>query len=74
MSSRLKVEVRVPGEEVSTRYVANLDTWLLRMDKTLPLGTRITVFKGPGMGTWHFVNDWALGFRVERETFGPVNS
>ena len=55
--------------EVKTRYVLNRSAWMDKQAGLLPWGTRLTWYKGEGMGTHQYFlrRD---GWDLERVTFG----
>ena len=70
---RFKVELTAPDGERRTTHILNIADWMDRQVSANMPGTWLTVYKGPGMGTWQYqltMTAWS----PKRETFGGIGS
>ena len=57
--------------DMSTRYVINREKWMEKQREILPLGTKLTWFRGAGLGTVQYRLD-NYGWAILRYTYGKV--
>ena len=72
---RLRHTVYVPGaEDPYDRYVTYRMAWMDRQSEELPVGSRITYYKGEGFGTHQYLLRADRNWTLERVTYagGPA--
>ncbi len=57
--------------DMSTRYVINREKWMEKQRENLPLGTKLTWYRGAGLGTVQYRLD-TYGWAILRYTYGKV--
>lgn len=61
------------GTDMSTRYVINREKWMEKQREILPLGTKLTWYRGAGLGTNQYRLD-TYGWALLRITYGSIEA